>query len=119
MKLTTIVQIAAGHKIEVFTYYIACESIRFFGSSFTRREKPSVKPSREIISVTSAVNDQSRFTLHIRRSNARVFLHGSRANALENMAEDRKICEVFGLKDSTSIKRKPCDLLLNQRAMFS
>ena len=42
-------------------------------SCFTRREKPSSKPRREKISVSSAGSDQSQFTLHIRRSNARVF----------------------------------------------
>ena len=46
--------------------------------------------------MTSAVSDQSQFTLHIRRSNARV-LRGSYANAWENMAEYalRKEWEVF------------------------
>ena len=59
-------------------------------SNFTRREK---------ISVTSAVSDQSQFTLHIRRRHVRVFLCGSRANAA-NMAEDalRKEWDVFGLE---------------------
>ena len=42
-------------------------------SSFIRRETPSAKQSREKISVTSAVNDQPKFILHIRRSNERVF----------------------------------------------
>ena len=49
----------------------------FFRSSFTYREKPSVKPGRAKISLTSAVSDPSQCTLHIRRSNARV--RGSRA----------------------------------------
>ena len=41
--------------------------------SFTRREKPSAKTSRDKISVTSNISDQSQFTLHIPRSNSRVF----------------------------------------------
>ena len=42
-------------------------------SSFTRREIPSAKQSRENIAVTSAASDQPKFTLHFRRGNARVF----------------------------------------------
>ena len=64
-----------------FTYSTDNEPARasgFFRFSFTRRENPSAKPSREKISVTSAVSDQSQFTLHIRRSNARVFAWISR-----------------------------------------
>ena len=58
---------------------IACKSIRFFRLlSFILREKPSAKPSQEKVSLTSAVSEQSLFTLHIRRSNARVFAWISR-----------------------------------------
>ena len=57
----------------VFYRQLACEGIRFFGFSFTRRENPSSKASREKISVTPAVSDQSQFTFHIRSSNVRVF----------------------------------------------
>ena len=52
------------------------------------------------ISVTSAVSDQSQFTLHIRRSNAQFFAWISRKRVGKYMAEYalRKEWEVFGFE---------------------
>ena len=74
---------------------LARERIRFsFGFRFTRREKLSAKPSREKISVTSAVTDHSQFTFHIRRRS--LDLAQTRGKIWRKMG--RKELDVFGFE---------------------
>ena len=86
--------------------------------SFTRREKPSAKTSREKISVTSNVSDQSQFTLHIPRSNSRVFFVDLSLTRGENMADDalRKVCEVFGFERLNKHQEKVLRLVFESKS---
>ena len=75
----------------------------------------SANSSHETISVMSDLMDQSHFTLHIRRSSTQkscTELSQTRIKKWRMMCSG-KFVNFSGLIGSISIKRKPCDLLLN------
>ena len=86
-------------------------------SSFTRREKPSSKPRREKISVSSAGSDQSQFTLHIRRSNARVFEWISRKRVGKYSGRRvEKGWEVFGFERLNKHQEEALGLVVESKS---
>ena len=86
----------------------------YFRLSLVPPKITSANSSQRLISVTSALVNQSHFTLHIRRGNTQkscVELSQTRVKKWRRMRSGK--CGMFsGLIASISIKRKPCDLFL-------